>query len=174
MSDQTLTPTTQPDATTSTVDPTAEFKAKVAELEGKLNEHATLVSTLTSERDAFAEKAKLIDSLTIEKTKAEAEVTRLTNEARTTALLDKLFTALPHAPRTDVVRTIKAMAAEGKVNLTSDAPDRAAADVLATLKNENSALLRSPVGANGGTNPTVSVSPQVDPLLAVFGQRRSK
>lgn len=173
MSDQTsTTPTTPETAAPVVADPTAEFKTKVADLEAKLAERDTLVSTLTSERDTFAEKAKAIESLTGERDKAVNEVVRLTNEARTTALLDKLFTALPHAPRSDVLRTVKAMAAEGKVNLHSETPDRTAADVLATLKSENSALMRAPVGANGGTNPSVSVSPRkYNGAAAFFGGR---
>lgn len=172
MSDQTTTPSTTPETAAVTPDPTAEFKARVAELEAKLAERDTLVSTLTGERDVLADKAKAIESLTTERDKAVSEVTRLINQSRETALLDKLYSSLPHAPRSDVLRTVRAMAAEGKVNLHSETPDRTAADVLATLKSENSALVRSPVGANGGTNPTVSVSPHVDPLLAVFGPRR--
>jgi flagellar motility protein MotE (MotC chaperone) len=170
MSDQT-TPTTQPDAAApagaaqTTPDPTAEFRARVADLEAKLAERTTLVSTLTGERDALAEKTKLIESLTTERDKAVGEVTRLINQSRETALLDKLYSSLPHAPRTDVARTVKAMAAEGKVNLHTDTPDRTAADVLGMLKTEQSALLRTPVGANGATNPPVRVAPKAPQFL---------
>jgi len=168
MSDQTTTPSTTLEtaaAVAAIADPTAEFKTKLAELEAKLAERDTLVSTLTGERDAFADKAKLIESLTGERDKALSEVTRLTNAARETALLDKLYSAMPHAPRTDVLRTVKAMAADGKVSLTSETPDRVAAAVIDMLKAEQSALLRAPVGANGATNPPVRVAPKAPQFL---------
>jgi len=168
MSDQTTTPSTTLETAApvaAIADPTAEFKTKLAELEAKLAERDTLVSTLTGERDAFADKAKLIESLTTERDKAVSEVTRLTNAARETALLDKLYSAMPHAPRTDVLRTVKAMAADGKVSLTSETPDRVAAAVIDMLKAEQSALLRAPVGANGATNPPVRVAPKAPQFL---------
>lgn len=165
MSDQTTTPSTTPETAAVTPDPTAEFKTKLAELEAKLAERDTLVSTLTGERDAFADKAKLIESLTTERDKAVSEVTRLINQSRETALLDKLYSSLPHAPRTDVARTVKAMAAEGKLNIHSDQPLRVASDVLDMLKAEQSALLRAPVGANGATNPPVRVAPKAPQFL---------
>ncbi len=172
MSDQTTTPSTTPETAAPVADPTAEFKARIADLETKLAERDTLVSTLTGERDTFAEKAKLIESLTGERDQARGEVKRLVDENRTTALFDALRNALPHAPRNDIVRTVKALAADGKVPLSPESPDKAAATVLELLKSESSSLLRTPVGASGATNPTITTSPQVDPLLAVFGPRR--
>lgn len=168
----TTTTTVEQPAVTPTADPAAEFTAKIADLETKLADHVTRVSELAAERDALAEKAKLIETLTGERDKAVAEVTKLTNNHRENSLLDKLYAALPHAPRTDVLRTVRALAAEGKVNMTTETPDRTANEVLGMLKAEQSALLRTPVGAGGSTNPSTIVPPQVDPLLAVFGPRR--
>ena len=165
------TPAVEP-AVTPAADPAAEFTTKIADLETKLAEQVTRTSELAAERDALAERTKLIDSLTGERDKALAEVTKLTNTSRENALLDKLYAALPHAPRTDVLRTVRALAAEGKLTMATETPDRTANEVLAMLKAESSALLRTPVGASGATNPTPIVSPQVDPLLAVFGPRR--
>lgn len=172
MSDATATETQTPAQPAATLDPAAEFKAKIADLEAKLAERDSLVSTLTGERDSFAEKAKLVESITGERDQARGEVKRLVDENRTTALLDMLRNVIPHAPRPDIVRTVKALAADGKVPLSPESPDKAAAAVLELLKSENSALLRTPVGASGSTNPTITTSPQVDPLLAVFGPRR--
>jgi archaellum biogenesis ATPase FlaH len=167
----TVTPAIEP-VVTPAADPAAEFTTKIADLEAKLAEQVTRASELAAERDALAERTKLIDSLTGERDKALAEVTKLTNTSRENALLDKLYAALPHAPRTDVLRTVRALAAEGKVTMATETPDRTANEVLGMLRTEQSALLRTPVGASGSTNPTPIVSPQVDPLLAVFGPRR--
>lgn len=88
--------------------------------------------------------------------------------------MSKLYASLPHAPKTDVLRTVKALAAEGKVVLATETPDKTASDVLEMLKTEQSALLRTPVGAAGATNPSVQASAQVDPMLALFGPRVRK
>lgn len=171
--------TQTPDPSAVTPAPNADLTAKIADLEAKLTEQATRVTTLSAERealaterDALAERAKLIDALTGERDKALGEVTKLVNTNRETALMSKLYTALPHAPKTDVLRTVKALAAEGKVVMATETPDKTAQEVLEMLKSEQSALLRTPVGASGSTNPSVQVSPQVDPMVALFGPRR--
>lgn len=176
MSDDTQTDTTKPAGDPA---PNADLAAKIADLESKLTEHATRVSTLaaerdalSTERDALAERAKLVESLTAERDKALGDFTKLVNTNREAALMSKLYTALPHAPKTDVLRTVKALAAEGKVVMATETPDKTASDVLEMLKSEQSALLRTPVGASGATNPQVQASPQVDPLVAAFGPRR--
>ena len=171
--------TTAPDSTPTTpaaaaapvaaASPVVDHAARVADLEAKL-------AALAGERDtlaaAVAEKAKFAETAAGERDKALGEVQRLTAAAREAAVLDALFTALPHAPRTDVRRAMRALAGEGKLKLDTDTPDRAAADVLSILRAEGSALTRTPVGATGGTNPVVNVPPAIDPLLAVFGPRR--
>ena len=88
--------------------------------------------------------------------------------------MSRMYAALPHAPKTDVARTMKALAAEGKVALATENPDKAAADVLEMLKAEQSSLLKTPVGAAGATNPSVQVSAQVDPMAAMFGPVRRR
>lgn len=150
----------------------ATLESQLSEQATKFSEQVTLASALTAERDALAERAKLVDSLTAERDKAIGEFKKLTDSTRESALMGKLYAALPHAPKTDVARTLKALAAEGKVVLATETPDKTAADVLEMLKNESSALLRTPVGATGATNPSVQASAQVDPLVAAFGPRR--
>jgi hypothetical protein len=165
---------TAPAAAQLAADPAADFKARVADLEVKLAEHAARVAELATERDALSERAKAADTLTGERDRLAGEVKKLTDQSRETALLDKLFGALPHAPRGDVKRMLRGLADEGKANRYSDNADKTAAEILDILKADGSALLRAPVGAGGGTNPTLTVSPQVDPLLAAFGPRRRK
>lgn len=152
----------------------AELEARLTETATKYTEQVTLASALTAERDALAERAKLVDSLTAERDKAIGDFKKLTDSTREGALMSRLYAALPHAPKTDVARTLKALAAEGKVVLATETPDKTAADVLEMLKAEQSALLRTPVGATGATNPSVQPSAQVDKMAAMFGPVRRR
>lgn len=168
-----MTDTTTPDSSTTLaadviVDP-ADITARVADLESRL-------VALAGERDnlaaAVAEKVKLAEAAVGERDRALGDVQRLTAATREAAVLDALFVSLPHAPRSDVRRVVRAMVADGKLKTDTETPDRAAADVLSVLRTEGSALMRAPVGATGSTNPVVHVSPAINPLLAVFGPRR--
>lgn len=158
-------------------DPTARIAAlelQLSEQAGKFAEQVALTSSLTTERDALAARAALVESLTTERDTAVVAFQKLTDKTREVALLDKLYAALPHAPRTDVQRTVRALAAEGKATLAPESPDAAAEAILGALKAEQSALLRAPVGASGGTNPPNQTTAQIDPLMALFGPRRTK
>lgn len=140
---------TAPAAAQLAADPAAEYRAKVADLEVKLAEQAARAAELATERDALSERAKLADTLTV-------EVKKLTDQTRETALLDKLYGALPHAPRGDVKRLVAGMAPDKRY---SDNAEKTAAEIVDILKADASALLRAPVGTGGGTNPNIQVSP---------------
>lgn len=175
MRDDTQTPdpsAIKPPVTDEAATRIATLESLLSEQATKFSEQVTLASALTAERDALAVRAALVDSLSAERDKALLEFKQLTDATREDALMSRLYAALPHAPRTDVARTLKALAAEGKVVLASETPDRTAAGVLEMLKSEQSALLRTPVGASGSTNPVVQATAQVDPMLALFGPRR--
>lgn len=175
MSDDTQTPdpsAIKPPVTDESATRIATLESLLSEQAAKFSEQVTLASALTAERDALAERAKLVESLTAERDKALGEFKKLTDSTREGALMSKLYAALPHAPKTDVARTLKALAAEGKVVLATETPDKTAAAVLEMLKAEQSVLLRTPVGTTGATNPNVQASAQVDPMLALFGPRR--
>ena len=135
-----------------------------------LAERATLADSLKTQADKLAAD---LGALQGERDKLAGEVKTLTNEKREGAILDKLTAALPHAARTEVRRTFLGLAVDGKVDRYADDAEKTASAILDILKAENSALLRAPVGASGGTNPVVATKPQIDPLAALFlGRRR--
>lgn len=156
-----------------------DVAAKLADMESKF-------AAVLKERDTLAERAKLADTLQTkhdklaadlaalqaERDKLTGEVTTLSNEKRETAILDKLVTSLPHASRNDIRRAFLGMAADGKIERYGQDADKVASTVIEALKTENSALLRPPVGASGGTNPAPVQSAQKDPLRVLFGARR--
>ena len=131
----------------------AAAAARVTDLEARLAALATERDTLAA---GLAEKAQLADAAVAERDKALGDVQRMTAAARETAVLDALYAQIPHAPRTDVRRVVRAMVVEGKLTTDTNTPDRAAADVISILRDESSALLRAPVGANGGTSPPLA------------------
>lgn len=134
-------------------DVAAAAAARVTDLEARLAALATERDTLAA---GLAEKAQLAEAAVAERDKALGDVQRMTSAAREAAVLDALYVALPHAPRTDVRRVLRAMVVDGKLSTDTDTPDRAAADVISVLQGESSALLRAPVGANGGTSPPLA------------------
>ncbi|WP_434417790.1 hypothetical protein [Nannocystis pusilla] len=157
-----------------------DMSGKVADLEARLAavlkerdthaERANLAATLQTKHDKLAAD---FAALTGERDKLTTQVTTLTNEKREGAILDKLSTALPHASRTEVRRMFLGLAVDGKVERYAEDADKTSAAVLEILKTENSALLRAPVGATGGTNPSTVQSPSRDPLASLFlGRRR--
>lgn len=175
----TETPTpAAPAVTTPTPDTTAAAGA------GELAKLTAQLASLAAERDQLAERAKLADTLAAEREKlsgelaaiqadrdkALAQVDTMTKAQREASLTDKLRAAMPHAAPTDVKRLVASLAPEQR---HSDNAEKTAAEILGTLKAENSALLRAPVGASGGTNP-IQTSPQVDTLAAFYGPRRRK
>jgi hypothetical protein len=148
-----------------------KLAALAMELEGKL-------AALRSERDLLADQVKTATKLAADMTALSSErdtlrtqVETMTKTAREGALLDRLYSALPGASKTEVSRMLKALADEGKADRYTDNPDKTSAEILGILKIENSALLRTPVNANGSTNPQTQLTPQ-DKVSRLFGARR--
>ncbi len=169
MSDPIVTPDT-PIPTPVTATPVVvDSTARLADLESQLQAKA---SEFEAAMAASADLAKKLEALVTERDAATAAVTRLEAAAREAAILDAVLASVPHAPKGDVRRALRGMAAEGKMKVVdTDPPDRVAAEAISVLRAEGSALLRVPVGAGGGTNPVTQVAPP-NPLLAVFGPRR--
>lgn len=155
MSDPTVTPdTTTPVPATPVV---VDHTERLADLESALQQKA---SEFEAAMAASADLAKKLEALVTERDAATAAVTRLEAAAREAAILDAVLASVPHAPKGDVRRALRGMATEGKLKVgNSDPPDRVAAEVLSVLRSEGSALLRVPVGAGGGTNPSPRATP---------------